>query len=735
MENWTISRASFYGESLKRKNLRLVEEKVEKRVKEFKKYPLPEKYQNRITGPSTGWESFFRQQEAFSYARSRFKDLHVFAFESDFFDKGQGQRMYVAVSYPVFWHTYSQLAPNQRHHYEVIPEGSVCKLYFDLEFTWKFNPDRDGSSMTSLLIQYVCCWMKHIYKRDCPKEQVIELDASTDSKFSRHLIFQLPAAAFKDNRHAGNFVSYIFGKLSKYLRHDYFGLECDDDTEEEQKPETQNFGIEIDDKNSDEERKTVCLLDKRITVQNGTKNMTPEKAKEHPKDIAPPTSEDKFSQIIDSFGLTDLHTLFVKNKHGETILFCDTGVYTKNRNFRLFLSSKLKKNNPLVVSPDNTYGKSEQLTQEQLFMDCLISNVQYSSKLKILTFETQNGSQNRQLFYSQNTDRSVASQKGFLEGYQKSPYPEIDDFISGQLSQDGVRGAIRHWTYFSQGELLVYDIAHYRWCDNVQRHHKSNNIMFIADLLQGVYYQKCHDPECRSQNYKSADRPLPDYVLPAYYFRDDEDHSIFQESGDGTPKVGDGMEEVRQGGKVNNTVDEQIDASANLADASVKQHQREINDGEVSIENVGTVNRGEEHMAKRNEAMLENSEAMVEHKRIIQDHKQGVLKHKEAILDHSDAVLKANDAVLKQRTKHHTVGRDYGDERKDDVTLAKQKDSHDQMTDACGLWNDGLSDDEELVTSVLLAEEQMGDTNLWKGENSDMTDSELMAAVQMVIQS
>ena len=54
-----------------------------------------------------------------------------------------------------------------------------------------------------------------------------------------------------------------------------------------------------------------------------------------------------------------------------------TGVYTKNRNFRLFMSSKLGKKSPLTVSDQNQYmpdkgGNSE----EQLFCDSLVANVQ-----------------------------------------------------------------------------------------------------------------------------------------------------------------------------------------------------------------------------------------------------------------------------------------------------------------------------------------------------------------------
>lgn len=46
------------------------------------------------------------------------------------------------------------------HCYEVIPEGAVCKLYFDLEFDVASNAHLDGPKMVASLIQvktyYVC---------------------------------------------------------------------------------------------------------------------------------------------------------------------------------------------------------------------------------------------------------------------------------------------------------------------------------------------------------------------------------------------------------------------------------------------------------------------------------------------------------------------------------------------------------------------------------------------------
>ena len=64
-----------------------------------------------------------------------------------------------------------------------------------------------------------------------------------------------------------------------------------------------------------------------------------------------------------------------------------------------------------------------------------------------------------------------------FSGYEGSPYPEIDRFILSVINKGGVQGSIRRYVYFSEGEILIYDISKNRWCENIGRAHSSNNIM------------------------------------------------------------------------------------------------------------------------------------------------------------------------------------------------------------------------------------------------------------------
>ncbi|XP_077704828.1 DNA-directed primase/polymerase protein isoform X4 [Canis aureus] len=110
-----------------------------------------------------------------------------------------------------------------------------------------------------------------------------------------------------------------------------------------------------------------------------------------------------------------------------------------------------------------------------------------------------------------------------IEGFHCSPYPEVDRFVLSLVNKNGIQGGIRRWSYFFPEELLVYDICKYRWCENIGRAHKSNNIMILVDLKNEVWYQKCHDPVCKAENFKSDCFPLPAEVCLLFLFKEEEE--------------------------------------------------------------------------------------------------------------------------------------------------------------------------------------------------------------------
>ncbi|XP_059165897.1 DNA-directed primase/polymerase protein-like [Physella acuta] len=552
---------------------------------------IPKAFPHRILGPTESWRVFYRQADAFKFA-AKSEDTLVFAVEKSAALVGvsSGKRQYLVTSLPVFWHFYSQLEAGKRHHYEIIPKECLCKLYFDLEFLKDFNLEHNGDNMTDILIQYVCLWLKIIYQLDCNRTNVLDLDASTGSKFSRHLIFQLPGALFENCVVAGYFVHYIFHQLINYLnwkspnsqehalreviltsQADYNksalaikdekssctngddkSLACANEDDKSACANEDGFEIEDEDKMSlvAEHCELKCLgqtgvdvisanvSDNMHGVQLGSKrtrndsicdvdhsnlNVRPTNADRSNLNVRPANVDKSTIDVCGHFTLEQLTSLVVINKDRNKTLVCDLGVYTKNRNFRLYLSSKQNKHNPLDVSRHNLYypdvsGTSDM--SEAVFYSSLISQRCAASNVRTLSF-AKTASSPTLIEHGVHHSHSDHTQDS-MHGYSAtSPYPEIDGFIQGLIRVNGNKGTIRQWIYFSDSQTLLYEVAGYRWCGNIQRQHRSNNIMYVVDIQHGIYYQKCHDPEC--QGYRSESKDVPYHLLPASFFIDQDD--------------------------------------------------------------------------------------------------------------------------------------------------------------------------------------------------------------------
>ncbi|XP_038184841.1 DNA-directed primase/polymerase protein isoform X2 [Arvicola amphibius] len=448
---------------------------IEERASNYERKPLSSVYRPRLSKPEEPpsiWKLFHRQNQAFNFVKSCKENVHVFAVECK---AGDGQRVYLVTSYAQLWFYYKS-RKTLLHCYEVIPENAVCKLYFDLEFNKLANPGADGKRMVALLIEHVCKALEELYNVHCSAEDVCNLDSSTEEKFSRHLIFQLHDAAFKDNIHVGNFVRKILQPALHLI------------TQEDEDKIPEEMGHEAS-----------CFCDVPLEQETSEAWEMPELPKQHSPDL--------------SF-------LVVKNGIGEKCLFVDLGVYTRNRNFRLYQSSKIGKCVALEVAEDNRFipEQSKDISEEnQYFLSSLVSNVRFSDSLRILTCDTSQTKRKRAEYFN-----SAGASAESIEGFQCSPYPEVDQFVISLVNKHAIKGGIRRWNYFFPEELLVYDICKYRWCENIGRPHKSNNIMILVDLKNEVWYQKCHDPICKAQNFKSNCFPLPTEVSLRFLLQEEE---------------------------------------------------------------------------------------------------------------------------------------------------------------------------------------------------------------------
>ncbi len=96
----------------------------------------------------------------------------------------------------------------------------------------------------------------------------------------------------------------------------------------------------------------------------------------------------------------------------------------------------------------------------------------------------------------------------------KSPFPRIDEFLTPVLRLGGSEGYIHRVEFGgnSNTSVITFQVGGNRFCQRVQRQHKSNHIYFNVDLTTGNVTQRCHDPECSGFSFLAT--KLPSVLLP-----------------------------------------------------------------------------------------------------------------------------------------------------------------------------------------------------------------------------
>lgn len=113
-----------------------------------------------------------------------------------------GQRYFFILKYDLMFKLYNYFT--EYHFYEVIPENYPCHLYFDVEFLFEEHKDFDGDKLIESLVSLVDEKLFLIFGRT--DYELIDLEATTEKKFSRHLIFHSDKFMFRNNMHVGHFV-------------------------------------------------------------------------------------------------------------------------------------------------------------------------------------------------------------------------------------------------------------------------------------------------------------------------------------------------------------------------------------------------------------------------------------------------------------------------------------------------------------------------------------------------
>ncbi|KAL1238203.1 DNA-directed primase/polymerase protein [Trichinella spiralis] len=412
----TISSSSFYGQRPKAPSNGLLQ-RIEDSVKKFKEHPLVSPRRCSLHDDKYCWKIFRRQNEALTYLKScsSSEPLKLFCFES--ISMPAGCRTFLISTVSHFWNVYKNLPEFGRHCYEVIREATRCRLYFDLEFYFNSNPSHNGEQCVQIFVSFLCERIHESFGIECTYSCIVDLDASTEKKFSRHLIVHLPEnAVFEDNLSVGNFVKDLCARL---------------------------------------------------------KSMSTEERRDR-----------------------SLEQLFVINDDGQETLICDLGVYTRNRNFRLFLSSKMNQKNPLKLAKACEFytARGIEPSEQEVFFDSLIE-VLDEKEANVLACTS---------------DKFAHSVKHAAQQHSEhSTLKNQDDYLQRQ----NPAAAVRSWIYFKNCQQLLLAVnRRFRYCHRIGREHRRNHIMYMVDLKRAVFYQKCFDPDCQAVNYRSNDFVLPDNV-------------------------------------------------------------------------------------------------------------------------------------------------------------------------------------------------------------------------------
>ena len=256
----------------------------------------------------------------------------------------------------------------------------------------------------------------------------------------------------------------------------------------------------------------------------------------------------------------DCDAVFVRGENAladapRDVSFVDLGVYTRNRAFRLYLSSKHGKTHRMLQPPASRFFRASagEATRACLetFKACLVSEP--ADLIGADEGEGTSDGGERRPGVSRGKTRlleypgvGASGPYGFgkrhdcggsavLSGYglggvePKQRAPSVSSFAADETcpvrltaafvcadfdawSPAGCSGAsVRAWTASPGLGVATLHMQGNRFCENTERAHKSNNVSFTVDFREGAYYQRCHDPDCRG--FRGCFRPLPDALL------------------------------------------------------------------------------------------------------------------------------------------------------------------------------------------------------------------------------
>lgn len=382
-----------------------------------------------------------------------------------------------------------------------------------MEFNKHSNPELTPTITEDLLTELfdeLCHQFQLVYKITITRQCLVDLDSSTTKKFSRHWILHLPnEQLFSDAREVGIFVKVFVSRLE----------------EEEKNGKLQSKGhtllannlfvnAESDSKKDDTNNnppKLTRFIDLGVYTRNRIFRLLGSTKHGKPPDAALRIAKANQFPFPNGFDNTKFYFPMM-NKQTDDNNSTDekkeddddttAATIQQDDDFQTFCESFSWENHATALAATLVVPANASMMQYPILKDpsSLLSDdeKQQFISLRPLNGVASNGSTS--LF-----PRPTAS-------YGASPFPKLEHFILHTLGKrKGLVGSIGTWSIDNYQQPLpqtvTFNMKDNRYCDNIKRAHKSNNIIWNVHLIDRSCYQSCHDPECRRFRGQPIDLP------------------------------------------------------------------------------------------------------------------------------------------------------------------------------------------------------------------------------------
>ena len=427
-------------------------------------------------------------------------------------EKGNGKRKYLVGEFGRIadWY-WRKTAPESRHLYEVIREGSPCRLYFDLEYSKLHNTSVSDAKLLSELEEELATELQLHYGNILPRlksSQIVNLDSSNEKKFSRHWVVHLfdngdpkkdsaskspQEILFKDAPTVGRFVKRMVGRLAD-------DLAADGEEFAKRRPVLAKH-LFINTKDSS---KQTCFIDLGVYTKNRLFRClgSSKKGKSTRLEVVLRERECESTEEIVEPQTKDATETGKEPSSAETERYFFPLSIPEKREIEQSQSESLSTPSIDTFIAGNDWEPHAKALADSLVVPLKNAARDSNNQKRILDVEGASESSSLAKF-TDTTRKSTQSRyaPSISMTRQGSPVPSLDQYVSEVLAtRGGVRGSIRAWSieygHRDTPVSFTYHLQRNRFCEIIGRSHKSNNVFWTIDLNSWTCIQGCHDPDC-----------------------------------------------------------------------------------------------------------------------------------------------------------------------------------------------------------------------------------------------